>query len=335
MQSNVFLNLTSQECSADLLPFIKKDLEERLKLYPQPLNEESLKEAVHFTNLKFLKSYPKLVKAALSLIIIVKQDEDVLIAGIGHYKVYAIDDDFTELVFQDPLNTKLEPNLSEEELFICLKNALGRPALPLVHVRKLKRSYFPDLVVADYQLWSQLSEQEIKNHPKACLIALRDRKEVLKEDTLTLRSNKKLLLMAGSASLIVLGSTFFNPLNSYNQLPSELASSTLQSSSDLLAVTKEVSQEVKMLKEEINEERDNLKTLLFEKELNLTNPSKQTNNESAQSPLFHTVSQGESLSTISQKYYGTIKKAKDIYEANKDALPSQNHLKAGTKLVIP
>ena len=30
MQSNVFLNLTSQECSADLLPFIKKDLEERL-----------------------------------------------------------------------------------------------------------------------------------------------------------------------------------------------------------------------------------------------------------------------------------------------------------------
>ena len=29
------------------------------------------------------------------------------------------------------------------------------------------------------------------------------------------------------------------------------------------------------------------------------------------------------------------KKGKDIYEANKDALPSQNHLKAGTKLVIP
>jgi nucleoid-associated protein YgaU len=49
----------------------------------------------------------------------------------------------------------------------------------------------------------------------------------------------------------------------------------------------------------------------------------------------HIVMQGETLQTISQKYFGTPDKAKDIYNANKAVIPDQAHLQPGTKLTIP
>ena len=50
---------------------------------------------------------------------------------------------------------------------------------------------------------------------------------------------------------------------------------------------------------------------------------------------FYIVHKGDMLSTISQKYYGTVKKVDKIYEANRAVLKDKNSLKPGMKLVIP
>lgn len=49
----------------------------------------------------------------------------------------------------------------------------------------------------------------------------------------------------------------------------------------------------------------------------------------------HTVASGDTLSSISMKYYGTTKKANQIYEANRDKLPSKDKIKKGMVLTIP
>ena len=49
----------------------------------------------------------------------------------------------------------------------------------------------------------------------------------------------------------------------------------------------------------------------------------------------HQVNKGETLSAISQKYYGSAMKWNDIYEANKSVIPNKNQIKPGTELVIP
>jgi nucleoid-associated protein YgaU len=49
----------------------------------------------------------------------------------------------------------------------------------------------------------------------------------------------------------------------------------------------------------------------------------------------HLVSRGETLSGISQRYYGTATRWKEIYEANKDDIGDINRVKVGTALVIP
>ena len=49
----------------------------------------------------------------------------------------------------------------------------------------------------------------------------------------------------------------------------------------------------------------------------------------------HVISRGDTLTGISQKYYGTSKKWRDIYDANRDSIPNQNRIKAGITLVIP
>jgi len=50
---------------------------------------------------------------------------------------------------------------------------------------------------------------------------------------------------------------------------------------------------------------------------------------------FYIVHKGDMLSTISQKYYGTVKKVDKIYEANRNVIKDKNSLKPGMKLVIP
>ncbi len=49
----------------------------------------------------------------------------------------------------------------------------------------------------------------------------------------------------------------------------------------------------------------------------------------------HVVQRGETLSHISQKYYGTSRKWRVILEANKDVLSDANHLRPDMKLTIP
>lgn len=45
--------------------------------------------------------------------------------------------------------------------------------------------------------------------------------------------------------------------------------------------------------------------------------------------------EGETLTAISLKYYGTKDRWKEIYEANRSTIPDPNHIKAGQKLIIP
>ena len=49
----------------------------------------------------------------------------------------------------------------------------------------------------------------------------------------------------------------------------------------------------------------------------------------------HTVTQGETLSSISLIYYGDTKHWKDILNANSNLLSNPNNLRAGMQLVIP
>ncbi len=49
----------------------------------------------------------------------------------------------------------------------------------------------------------------------------------------------------------------------------------------------------------------------------------------------YVVQKGDTLSKISQHFYGSTKYSKEIYEANKNAIANMNQLKVGTKLVIP
>jgi len=50
---------------------------------------------------------------------------------------------------------------------------------------------------------------------------------------------------------------------------------------------------------------------------------------------FYIVQKGDTLSKISQKYYGSTRSWQKILSANQDVLPDPNHLKPGLKLIIP
>ena len=50
---------------------------------------------------------------------------------------------------------------------------------------------------------------------------------------------------------------------------------------------------------------------------------------------FHTVRQGETLSDISYRYYGSANKWQKILDANRQTIKDANRLKPGTKLIIP
>jgi nucleoid-associated protein YgaU len=52
-------------------------------------------------------------------------------------------------------------------------------------------------------------------------------------------------------------------------------------------------------------------------------------------PRTHTVQSGETLATISQRYYGTPARWKDIHQANRDRLPDANRVREGMELTIP
>jgi len=54
-----------------------------------------------------------------------------------------------------------------------------------------------------------------------------------------------------------------------------------------------------------------------------------------QKPGMHIVQKGDTLSKISQRYYGTANRWKNIYDANKGRIANINNLKVGTELTIP
>ena len=50
---------------------------------------------------------------------------------------------------------------------------------------------------------------------------------------------------------------------------------------------------------------------------------------------FHIIRKGETLSKISNRYYGSASKWSKIFRANRDVLSSPDKIKPGTKLIIP
>ena len=56
---------------------------------------------------------------------------------------------------------------------------------------------------------------------------------------------------------------------------------------------------------------------------------------SAPAPRTYTVQPGDSLSKISQQFYGDANKYMKIFEANKDKLSDPDKVRAGQELVIP
>lgn len=57
--------------------------------------------------------------------------------------------------------------------------------------------------------------------------------------------------------------------------------------------------------------------------------------ETAEPQRFHIVREGETLSAISQKYYGSAGMWRKIFEANRGTLQDADTVKTGTKLIIP
>lgn len=55
----------------------------------------------------------------------------------------------------------------------------------------------------------------------------------------------------------------------------------------------------------------------------------------ASAPRTYTVQSGDTLSTISKRFYGTPSRWIDIYQANRDRLPSENALRVGQTIRIP
>lgn len=52
-------------------------------------------------------------------------------------------------------------------------------------------------------------------------------------------------------------------------------------------------------------------------------------------PKTYVIQKGDTLSKISQKFYGSTKKWKSIYDANREKINNINNLKVGTQIVIP
>ncbi len=57
--------------------------------------------------------------------------------------------------------------------------------------------------------------------------------------------------------------------------------------------------------------------------------------EKIKTQKFHIVREGETLSKISNKYYGSAGKWQKILDANRDTIKDPNKLIPGTKLIIP
>lgn len=57
--------------------------------------------------------------------------------------------------------------------------------------------------------------------------------------------------------------------------------------------------------------------------------------EKIKTQKFHIIRQGETLSIISYKYYGSANKWQMIFKANRNVINDVNKLRPGTKIIIP
>lgn len=57
--------------------------------------------------------------------------------------------------------------------------------------------------------------------------------------------------------------------------------------------------------------------------------------KTTKSPRIHTVSNGETLSSIARRYYGSEYQWQKIYNANRSRLKSPDKIRLGTRLIIP
>ena len=57
--------------------------------------------------------------------------------------------------------------------------------------------------------------------------------------------------------------------------------------------------------------------------------------EKIKTQRFHIISEGETLSEISRKYYDSARKWQKILDANRGVIEDVNKLKPGTKIIIP
>ena len=57
--------------------------------------------------------------------------------------------------------------------------------------------------------------------------------------------------------------------------------------------------------------------------------------EKIKTQRFHIISEGETLSEISRKYYDSARKWQKILDANRDVIKDVSKLKPGTKIIIP
>ncbi len=57
--------------------------------------------------------------------------------------------------------------------------------------------------------------------------------------------------------------------------------------------------------------------------------------EKIKTERFHIISEGETLSEISRKYYDSARKWQKILDANRDVIKDVSKLKPGTKIIIP
>lgn len=67
----------------------------------------------------------------------------------------------------------------------------------------------------------------------------------------------------------------------------------------------------------------------------LLNSAQYEQAEKIKTEKFHIVLKGQTLSSISQKYYGTAGKWKKIFDYNRNVIKDPNKLLPGTKLIIP
>ena len=63
--------------------------------------------------------------------------------------------------------------------------------------------------------------------------------------------------------------------------------------------------------------------------------SEQKQAKNAETPRYHTVRDGETLTGISYQYYGSDNKWQKIRDANREIIKDVKKLKPGTKLIIP